>query len=132
VFFGELREIKAIIKDKGKRIKVKRDNVGAVLAPARNKKKGRKMKFRPEITRVKLNPEQAVLTCSCYQGGKTRSDLSSFAIQFPPYSETFWCKVGERTRYLWGGFSASPTPEQIVSPCVSMGIFDDAVSSASS
>ena len=24
------------------------------------------MKFRPEITRVKLNPEQAVLTCNCY------------------------------------------------------------------
>jgi len=24
------------------------------------------MKFRPEITRVKLNPEQAVLTCVCY------------------------------------------------------------------
>ena len=26
----------------------------------------RKAKFKPEITRVKLNPEQAVLTCSCY------------------------------------------------------------------
>ena len=24
------------------------------------------MKFRPEITRVKLNPEQAVLSCGCY------------------------------------------------------------------
>lgn len=26
----------------------------------------RKPKFRPVITRVKLNPEQAVLACSCY------------------------------------------------------------------
>ena len=26
----------------------------------------KKPKFRPEITRVKLNPEQAVLTCACY------------------------------------------------------------------
>ncbi|MDD2689103.1 MAG: hypothetical protein PHT41_03005 [Candidatus Omnitrophica bacterium] len=26
----------------------------------------RKPKFRPVITRVKLNPEQAVLACACY------------------------------------------------------------------
>ena len=26
----------------------------------------RKLKFKPVITRVKLNPEQAVLTCACY------------------------------------------------------------------
>ena len=26
----------------------------------------RKPKFRPEITRVKLNPEQAVLACTCF------------------------------------------------------------------
>ena len=30
---------------------------------------GRKPKFRPRITRVKLNPEQAVLTCDCYNVG---------------------------------------------------------------
>jgi hypothetical protein len=29
----------------------------------------KKPKFKPEITRVKLNPEQAVLTCSCYSMG---------------------------------------------------------------
>jgi len=29
----------------------------------------RKPKFRPKITRVKLNPEQAVLQCSCYDIG---------------------------------------------------------------
>ena len=30
----------------------------------------RKPKFRPIITRVKLNPEQAVLACGCYSGGR--------------------------------------------------------------
>jgi len=29
----------------------------------------RKPKFKPVITRVKLNPEQAVLSCACYQFG---------------------------------------------------------------
>ncbi len=29
----------------------------------------RKPKFKPVITRVKLNPEQAVLTCNCFSGG---------------------------------------------------------------
>lgn len=28
----------------------------------------KKPKFKPEITRVKLNPEQAVLACACYTG----------------------------------------------------------------
>ena len=28
----------------------------------------RKLKFKPKIARIKLNPEQAVLTCSCYVG----------------------------------------------------------------
>jgi len=31
-------------------------------------KPGRKPKFRPKITRIKLNPEQAVLSCYCYFG----------------------------------------------------------------
>lgn len=29
----------------------------------------RKPKFRPVITRIKLNPEQAVLSCNCYGWG---------------------------------------------------------------
>lgn len=29
----------------------------------------KKPKFRPEITRIKLNPEQAVLSCSCQTTG---------------------------------------------------------------
>ncbi len=30
----------------------------------------RKPKFNPEITRVKLNPEQAVLACSCWDSNQ--------------------------------------------------------------
>jgi hypothetical protein len=29
----------------------------------------KKMKFKPVVTRIKLNPEQAVLACLCYGGG---------------------------------------------------------------
>lgn len=29
----------------------------------------RKPKFKPEVTRIKLNPEQAVLQCACYNSG---------------------------------------------------------------
>ncbi|MBU1810845.1 MAG: hypothetical protein KJ629_06870, partial [Candidatus Omnitrophica bacterium] len=69
-----LKEIKAVVKDKGKRIKVKgkreeeKSKKRDTLHAARITKRGRKMKFRPEITRVKLNPEQAVLTCECFSG----------------------------------------------------------------
>jgi len=30
----------------------------------------RRPKFKPEITRIKLNPEQAVAVCSCYDSGQ--------------------------------------------------------------
>ncbi|GAH12080.1 unnamed protein product, partial [marine sediment metagenome] len=33
----------------------------------------RKPKFNPEITRVKLNPEQAVLQCDCFNTGQQGS-----------------------------------------------------------
>lgn len=32
---------------------------------------GRKPGFKPKVRRIKLNPEQAVLSCKCYDGGKT-------------------------------------------------------------
>ena len=35
------------------------------------------MKFRPEITRVKLNPEQAVLSCTCFNGGVNYTGFGS-------------------------------------------------------
>jgi hypothetical protein len=31
----------------------------------------KKPKFKPALTRVKLNPEQAVLNCACYNSGRT-------------------------------------------------------------
>jgi len=34
----------------------------------------RKKKFKPVITRVKLNPEQAVLACDCYHSGFSADD----------------------------------------------------------
>ncbi len=38
----------------------------------------RKPKFRPRIMRVKLNPEQAVLLCSCFSVGLQQT-MSMFA-----------------------------------------------------
>ncbi len=41
-----------------------------------------KKKFKPVITRVKLNPEQAVLSCECYDGdfqGFGGSQVGSFS-----------------------------------------------------
>jgi hypothetical protein len=64
---------------------------------------GRKPKFRPRITRVKLNPEQAVLLCNCYSGtaakfvgstAGTHSGISSYVltnVHCKPYpSKTLW------------------------------------------
>jgi hypothetical protein len=45
----------------------------------------RKSKFKPVITRVKLNPEQAVLSCSCYTAG---------FVQHP--SNMNWANTNER------------------------------------
>lgn len=36
------------------------------MSQNQTKKRGRKPKFDPVITRVKLNPEQAVLSCNCW------------------------------------------------------------------
>lgn len=39
------------------------------MSQNQTKKRGRKPKFDPVITRVKLNPEQAVLSCDCWGVG---------------------------------------------------------------
>lgn len=36
----------------------------------------RKTRFKPEIKRIKLNPEQAVLACSCHNGQRWLSTTS--------------------------------------------------------
>jgi hypothetical protein len=38
-----------------------------------------KPKFNPIVTRVKLNPEQAVLACSCYNARRVNTAASSSA-----------------------------------------------------
>ena len=50
----------------------------------------KKPKFKPEITRIKLNPEQAVLTCICWQFG------SAFAVSWHATSPA------EGTLCTWG------------------------------
>lgn len=49
----------------------------------------KKKKFKPVITRVKLNPEQAVLVCSCY-------DISMAA--YEDYSDQEACIGGSKTK----------------------------------
>jgi len=66
----------------------------------------RKLKFDPEITMVKLNPEQAVLTCTCYmsrrQGTRTNSTLRATIC----YSGT---SRGRASNYCSRGASAATT-----------------------
>jgi len=71
VFFGELKEIKAVIalSPQPSAISRKEEKRAESRQQKAVSRKGRKMKFRPEITRVKLNPEQAVLSCVCSQTG---------------------------------------------------------------
>ncbi len=40
----------------------------------------KKPKFRPRITRIKLNPEQAVLACSCYSSGLRAGSSTEYRI----------------------------------------------------
>lgn len=43
----------------------------------------KKKKFKPVITRVKLNPEQAVLACSCFSTGYMWPGTNEYS--------TSWC-----------------------------------------
>lgn len=43
----------------------------------------KKNKFKPLITRVKLNPEQAVLTCSCYSVQRSYGGAESLFVNTP-------------------------------------------------
>ncbi len=42
----------------------------------------KKPRFNPEITRVKLNPEQAVLQCACFDDNTQEGGRASAAILF--------------------------------------------------
>ncbi len=45
----------------------------------------KKKRFKPIITRVKLNPEQAILSCACWNCGYSTSTSGSF------FWEGNWC-----------------------------------------
>jgi hypothetical protein len=90
--------------------------------------------FKPKITRIKLNPEQAVLSCDCYdQGTKARAfsgSLNSYMygvscnnrpepeilirvcsgnkIQGPLKTNLYWCGPGF-ARGNWGAVSSNVT-----------------------
>jgi len=51
----------------------------------------KKPKFNPEIARVKLNPEQAVLNCSCY-------DAMQQGINANMYGGSAYCAAGTRIK----------------------------------
>ena len=61
----------------------------------------RKPKFRPRITRVKLNPEQAVLLCTCYNIGRR--------YQYNATNSGNICSVlGAASKYINGGQPWAP------------------------
>lgn len=41
-------------------------------------KQTNKQRFRPIVTRIKLNPEQAVLSCDCYNYGLTWTQVDAY------------------------------------------------------
>ena len=58
-------------------------------------KPGRKPKFRPRITRIKLNPEQAVLFCNCYNTNREFTGgwgwHTYWSTSIPPQPKIFAC-----------------------------------------
>ncbi len=63
----------------------------------------RKPKLELKITRIKLNPEQAVLACSCWHAGY-RHNTSLGAHRG---SGASWCSGRSRTlHYWWSGSGA--------------------------
>jgi len=64
----------------------------------------KKLKFKPVITRVKLNPEQAVLTCPGYAYGW---DAESYGPSWHAAAcwHTGWKSI-DGANSLWGGISS--------------------------
>ena len=61
----------------------------------------KKPTFNPEITRVELNPEQAVLSCECWDDGSRETDLTT--------SGTYVCVTGSRSKF----YTSNMTGNQI-------------------
>lgn len=58
------------------------------------KKRGRKPKFRPVIKRVRLDHEQAVLTCNCYLNGY-RDGIEAEPAYMAFARTSGWCYSGK-------------------------------------
>ncbi len=71
----------------------------------------RKPKFRPVITRVKLNPEQAVLSCNCFRDGQMFAAGAFKDIQFA-------------SRFSCAGKSGVVRTECVVGPYDPRGVTD--------
>ena len=77
----------------------------------------RKPKFKPVITRIKLDPEQAVLTCTCFEGVHP-VEWSGIS----PSSEFFTaCIPGARSTSRWFGLCYDPDFERAPSSCYYIG-----------
>ncbi len=57
--------------------------------------KTRKPKFRPVISRIKLNPEQAVLSCNCFEFGVAWT-TAHLANTPPPPDNICWTEVATK------------------------------------
>ena len=60
----------------------------------------KKIKFKPKITRIRLNPDQAVLSCSCWQGYWFNFDGSpghNYGYASPTQTGFLACTRGDKT-----------------------------------
>jgi len=69
--------------------------------------KTRKPKFRPVISRIKLNPEQAVLSCGCYEFGMVWAAAYGSNTQPPPDNI---CWIEDTEKMMLGGGTCEIIP----------------------
>jgi hypothetical protein len=62
----------------------------------------KRRKFKPAITRIALNPEQAVLNCECWASGHKYENITRLGT--PALPLTFICRYGDYVNKLgtWG------------------------------
>ena len=87
---------------------------------------GGKPKFRPRITRVKLNPEQAVLSCSCWSGGHERAQ---HIWEGPKGWGTWWSGCGYAPSTVCVGKAESGTMAPWPGPGIGWSVYSSLASS---
>jgi hypothetical protein len=70
-------------------------------------KMAKKRKFNPGITRIRLNPEQAVLFCECYDTGYRIATAPFQGAVSACGGDAFAPKGGRSSTYNWVGGSAA-------------------------